>query len=44
MKRMLEESPSVAKKRRRLMSSIKLLKESKDVVDNIMDRIVTDID
>ncbi|KAL2238231.1 UNVERIFIED_CONTAM: Dynamin-related protein 4C [Sesamum indicum] len=44
VKRMLEESPSVAKKRRRLMSSIKLLKESKDVVDNIMDRIATDID
>ncbi|KAK4435353.1 Dynamin-related protein 4C [Sesamum alatum] len=35
VKRMLEESPSVAKKRRRLMSSIKLFKESKHVVDSL---------
>ncbi|PIN15101.1 Vacuolar sorting protein VPS1, dynamin [Handroanthus impetiginosus] len=41
--RMLEESPFVAKQRKRLMNSIKLLKESKDVVDNIMDRIATDV-
>ncbi|PIN04596.1 Vacuolar sorting protein VPS1, dynamin [Handroanthus impetiginosus] len=35
--RMLEESPSVAEKRYKLEKSIKLLKESKDVVANIMD-------
>ncbi|PIN07241.1 Vacuolar sorting protein VPS1, dynamin [Handroanthus impetiginosus] len=35
--RMLEESPSVAEKRIKLKKSIKLLKESKDIVANIMD-------
>ncbi|KAL2941595.1 Dynamin-related protein 4C [Bienertia sinuspersici] len=39
IERMLEESPSVATKRERLNKSIKLLKESKDVVSKIMDRI-----
>ncbi|XP_021771865.1 dynamin-related protein 4C-like [Chenopodium quinoa] len=39
IERMLEESPSVATKRDRLNKSIKLLKESKDVVSKIMDRI-----
>ncbi|KMT13705.1 hypothetical protein BVRB_4g080870 [Beta vulgaris subsp. vulgaris] len=39
IERMLEESPSVATKRDRLAKSIKLLKESKDVVSKIMDRI-----
>ncbi|PIN07237.1 Vacuolar sorting protein VPS1, dynamin [Handroanthus impetiginosus] len=37
LERMLEESPSVAEKRNKLKKSIKLLKESKDVVANIMD-------
>ncbi|GAB4835422.1 hypothetical protein Ancab_000329 [Ancistrocladus abbreviatus] len=36
IERMLEESPSIAGKRDRLKKSIKLLKESKDVVANIM--------
>ncbi|KAL3812815.1 hypothetical protein ACJIZ3_014083 [Penstemon smallii] len=40
LERMLEESPSVAEKRIRLKNSIKLLKESKDVVGNIIDRVV----
>lgn len=39
IERMLEESPSVAEKRNRLKKSIKLLKESKGIVANIMDRI-----
>ncbi|CAI9090923.1 OLC1v1025814C1 [Oldenlandia corymbosa var. corymbosa] len=38
LERMLEESPVVAEKRYRLTRSIKLLKESKDVVAKIMDR------
>ncbi|XP_072973402.1 dynamin-related protein 4C-like [Typha angustifolia] len=40
---MLEESPSTAGKRERLQKSIKLLKQSKDVVANIIDRITTGI-
>ncbi|CAH9071031.1 unnamed protein product [Cuscuta europaea] len=40
IERMLEESPVVAEKRQRLTKSLKLLKESKDVVANIMDRIM----
>nr|GMD13184.1 dynamin-related protein 4C-like [Ipomoea batatas] len=40
IERMLEESPIVAEKRYRLTKSVKLLKESKDVVANIMDKIV----
>lgn len=39
IERMLDESPSVAGKRKRLNKSIKLLKESKEVVATIMDRI-----
>ncbi|ONK75666.1 uncharacterized protein A4U43_C03F19270 [Asparagus officinalis] len=39
IEKMLEESPSVAGKRERLKKSIQLLKESKQVVANIMDRI-----
>ncbi|KAL3749799.1 hypothetical protein ACJRO7_010857 [Eucalyptus globulus] len=42
MERMLEEAPSVAKKRDQLNRSIKLLRESAKVVANIMDRIATD--
>ncbi|XP_058226127.1 dynamin-related protein 4C-like [Rhododendron vialii] len=39
IQRMLEESPSAAKKRERLNRSIKLLKDSKEVVAHIIDRI-----
>ncbi|XP_060175730.1 dynamin-related protein 4C-like [Lycium barbarum] len=39
IERMLDESPLVAEKRKRLKMSVKLLKESKEVVANIMDRI-----
>ncbi|KAI4332438.1 hypothetical protein L6164_017348 [Bauhinia variegata] len=39
MERLLEESPSVAAKRDMLTRSIKLLRESKDVVATIMDKI-----
>ncbi|KAL2941596.1 Dynamin-related protein 4C [Bienertia sinuspersici] len=39
IERLLEESPSVAGKRDRLLKSIKLLKESKEVLGKIMDRI-----
>ncbi|KAI3842798.1 hypothetical protein MKW92_030979 [Papaver armeniacum] len=39
IERMLEESPSVATKREKLNRSIKLLRDSKDVVANIIDRI-----
>ncbi|RWR75010.1 dynamin-related protein 4C [Cinnamomum micranthum f. kanehirae] len=42
IERMLEESPSLAGKRERMNRSIKLLKQSKDVVANIMDRISAD--
>ncbi|CAL9238061.1 unnamed protein product [Arabidopsis halleri] len=38
IERMLEESPSVASKREKLKNSIKLLKESKDVVAEIVDQ------
>ncbi|XP_073285120.1 dynamin-related protein 4C-like [Primulina huaijiensis] len=41
LERMLDESPSVTKTRMRLKNSIKLLKESKDAVANIMDRIAS---
>ncbi|KAL0312586.1 UNVERIFIED_CONTAM: Dynamin-related protein 4C [Sesamum radiatum] len=44
LERMLNESPTVAEKRNRLKNSIKLLKESKDVVSNIMDKIATYVD
>ncbi|XP_055835559.1 dynamin-related protein 4C-like [Solanum dulcamara] len=39
IERMLDESPLVAEKRNRLKNSVRLLKESKEVVANIMDRI-----
>ncbi|XP_042515850.1 dynamin-related protein 4C-like [Macadamia integrifolia] len=39
IERLLEESPSVATKRERLNQSIKLLRECKEVLGNIMDRI-----
>ncbi|XP_058078616.1 dynamin-related protein 4C-like [Magnolia sinica] len=39
IERMLEESPSTSLKRERLNKSIKLLRDSKDVVGKIMDRI-----
>ncbi|KAF7840369.1 dynamin-related protein 4C-like [Senna tora] len=39
IERLLEESPSIAGKRHKLMRSVKVLKESKEVVTNIMDRI-----
>ncbi|KAG5539878.1 hypothetical protein RHGRI_020184 [Rhododendron griersonianum] len=42
IERILEESPAVAKKRERLYKSIKLLKDSKDVVAEIMDRITVE--
>lgn len=38
VERMMEESPSVAGKRERLKKSVKLLKESKDVVASIVDQ------
>ncbi|CAH9071035.1 unnamed protein product [Cuscuta europaea] len=44
IERMLEESPIVSEKRQRLTNSLKLLKESKDVVANIMGRIVLNND
>uniref|UniRef100_M1BQM5 Interferon-induced GTP-binding protein mx n=1 Tax=Solanum tuberosum TaxID=4113 RepID=M1BQM5_SOLTU len=44
IERMLEETPLVLEKRLRLKKSVKLLKESKDVVAKIMDRIALHID
>ncbi|KAK4486458.1 hypothetical protein RD792_009138 [Penstemon davidsonii] len=44
LERMLEESPSVADKRKKLKNSIELLKEAKDVLGNIFDRVVTNSD
>jgi len=44
VERMLEESPAIAAKRDRLKKSVELLKQSKDVVSNIMDGIVAEID
>ncbi|XP_050374870.1 dynamin-related protein 4C-like [Argentina anserina] len=41
IERMLEESPAVAVKREKLNKSIKKLRDSKEVVANIMDGIVT---
>jgi interferon-induced GTP-binding protein Mx1 len=38
VEKMLEEYPSVASKREKLKNSIKLLKESKDVVAAIVDQ------
>ncbi|PIN07238.1 Vacuolar sorting protein VPS1, dynamin [Handroanthus impetiginosus] len=39
LERMLEESPTIAEKRKRLNNSVKLLKEAKDVVSKIIDKI-----
>ncbi|CAK9134038.1 unnamed protein product [Ilex paraguariensis] len=44
LERLLEESPSVAIKRERLNKSIKLLKDSKEVVAKVMDRIAINAD
>ncbi|PQQ06083.1 dynamin-related protein 4C-like [Prunus yedoensis var. nudiflora] len=41
IERMMEEPPSIAVKREKLMKSIKKLKESKEVVCKIMDGVVT---
>jgi GTPase SAR1 family protein len=41
---MLQESPAIAAKRDRLKKSVELLKQSKDVVSNIMDGIVAEKD
>ncbi|CAN6587010.1 unnamed protein product [Malus baccata var. baccata] len=41
IERMLEESPAVAVKREKLNKSIKKLRDSKEVVAKIMDRIIT---
>ncbi|KAH6783285.1 Dynamin related protein 4C [Perilla frutescens var. hirtella] len=44
LERMLEELPSVSDKRKKLQSSIKLLKQSKDIVANIMDKIAVNVE
>ncbi|KAI7979193.1 Dynamin-related protein 4C [Camellia lanceoleosa] len=44
IERMLEESPPVAMKREGLNKSIKFLKQSKEVVAEIMDRITVNVD
>ncbi|XP_015942838.1 dynamin-related protein 4C [Arachis duranensis] len=44
IERLLEESPSIASKRERLKKSVEVLRESKDVVARIMDRISADAD
>ncbi|KAI6684392.1 hypothetical protein NL676_030305 [Syzygium grande] len=44
IERMLEEAPSVAAKHEKLSRSIKLLRESAEVVAKIVDRIATDGD
>lgn len=44
VERMLIESPTTSAKRDRLKKSVKLLRQSKDVVAGIMDRIVSDGD
>ncbi|KAL7123005.1 hypothetical protein ACP275_01G079300 [Erythranthe tilingii] len=44
LERMMDESPSVAIKRNKLRKSIALLKESKDVVANIIDKISDNFD
>jgi len=40
---MLEESPAVAAKREKLNASIKLLRESNNVLGNIMDKIASNV-
>ncbi|KAF3339929.1 Dynamin-related protein 4C [Carex littledalei] len=42
VEKMLEESPATATKRDRLKKSVELLRQSKDIVANIMDRIVVE--
>ncbi|XP_056160068.1 dynamin-related protein 4C-like [Syzygium oleosum] len=44
IKRMMEETPKMAEKRLKLSRSIKLLRESAEVVTKFMDRIATDGD
>ncbi|KAK2982465.1 hypothetical protein RJ640_026308 [Escallonia rubra] len=44
IERMLEESPSVAMKRERLQKSVKLLKDSQEVIGMIMDKIAINVD
>ncbi|KAL7122955.1 hypothetical protein ACP275_01G076700 [Erythranthe tilingii] len=44
LERMMDESPSVALKRNKLKKSISLLKESKDVVADIIDKISDNLD
>ncbi|KAD2132534.1 hypothetical protein E3N88_41780 [Mikania micrantha] len=44
IEKMLAEPPSVAKKRERLQSSISLLKESKEIIEQVMDGIVVTSD
>ncbi|TKY60086.1 Dynamin-related protein 4C [Spatholobus suberectus] len=41
IERLLEESPSISGKREKLQKSVKLLRESKETVANIVDRIVS---
>jgi hypothetical protein len=43
IERMLEESPAVAAKREKLNASIKLLRESNNVLGNIMDKIASNV-
>ncbi|KAL1561600.1 dynamin GTPase [Salvia divinorum] len=44
LERMLDELPSVAEKRKKLQSSVALLKQAKEIVANIMDNISLDFD
>ncbi|KAL6502329.1 Dynamin-related protein 4C [Orobanche hederae] len=44
LERMLEESPLLSEKRNKLRNSIELLKEAKDVVANILDRVAANLD
>jgi hypothetical protein len=43
IERMLEESPAVAAKREKLNASIQLLRESNNVLGNIMDKIASNV-
>ncbi|KAL6501716.1 Dynamin-related protein 4C [Orobanche gracilis] len=44
LERMLEESPLLSEKRNKLRNSIEVLKEAKDVVANILDRVAANLD
>ncbi|XP_071736605.1 dynamin-related protein 4C-like [Rutidosis leptorrhynchoides] len=44
IKKMLDEPPSVAKKREWLQKSIKLLQESKEIIEQVMDGILAEAD